>query len=346
VRPLVDLAFEALFGEIFYHLHSCHDQNNMMVVDDDSGVISLQQQVSDIREKLDPFLIGPLSKFREKLISEFTKGRLCDYLDQVDPDVCLAFFDALLDDSFKECDASSHATSKCFSNLNNFLEVLALRSPKLESVMVRSDDEDSKISSEMGQSCVQSLKKFTHLTSLTILWTAPYDCLNFFRNLSDSCPKLSKLDLGSFYLNILQLFALMFGPKHDQLPMVLQPQYLRSAEIPLHKLEFHQESLTSICKSLKEFGCKHFCNLLNKRSEFWTDPSVIAFILRHFRNLQKLSHNCSFYQCEAKVSSGVVALLDEALKDNTGITSMALTSETLGVIHLTINAPFRGITLI
>jgi len=111
-------------------------------------------------------------------------------------------------------------------------------------------------------------------------------------------------------------------------------------------LEFQQENLTSICSSLKEFGCKNFCDVVENKSKFWTDPSVIAFILRHFRNLQKLSHNCSFYQCEDKVSSGVVALLDEALKDNTGITSMALTSETLGVIHLTINAPFRGITWI
>ncbi len=42
-------------------------------------------------------------------------------------------FDCLLDDSFKECNASAHDVSSSFPDLNNFLEVLALHSPKLES---------------------------------------------------------------------------------------------------------------------------------------------------------------------------------------------------------------------
>ena len=348
VRPLFDLAFKALFEEIFCHLQYCHEQNKIenliatLVVDDFPGVISLQQQVSNIREKLDPYLIGPFSEIRKKFIVEFTKSHLCKNLHQVDPDICLAFFDCLLDDSFKKCDASTHDVSSSFPDLNNFLEVLALRSPKLESVMVRSDD-DTEMTPEMGQSSVLLLKKFTHLTSITIKWTAPYDCLNFFSNLSDSCPKLSKLDLGKFCFHIPQLFALMFGSKYYQLPRVLQPQYLASwSSGALHQLEFQQENLTSISSSLKEFGCKNFCDVVENKSKFWADPSAIAFFLRHFRNIQKLSHTCRIYQCEPQICSGVAKLLEESAKEESELTSMSFSSHSIGVIHLTNNAPFRG----
>ena len=353
VRPLVDLTFKALFEDIFSHLQSCHEQNKVenlmaiLAVDDFAPVVSLHLKVTHIREKLDPFLIGSFSKFREKLIKEFTEGHLYSQIYQVDTAVCLAFIDCILDDSFKEWDASSHAVSTHFQDPSLLLNILALRSPKLESIKVRSQNTDSfpaQMTAQMSQSCILSLKNFTHLTSLSIeYWSTPYDSSDFFSQLSDSCPKLSKLNLGNFHFDVEQLFALMFGPKHNQLPMVLQPQYLKRSEIPLHKLEFQQESLTSICSSLKEFRCKDYCDLVQSKSQFWLDPSAIAFFLRHFRYLQKLNHSC--LQCEAKVFPAIVNLLEEAAIDTTEeLTSMMAfsSSQSAGVLQLTINAPFRG----
>jgi hypothetical protein len=139
-----------------------------------------------------------------------------------------------------------------------------------------------------------------------------------------------------------QLFALIFGSKYYQLPRVFRFLSSWSAGA-LHQLEFQQENLTSICSSLKEFECTNYCLLVGKKSEFWTNPSVIAFILRHFRNLQKLSHTCYIDQCKDKVFSGVVALFEESAIDNSEMTSMTLGSQSFGAMHLTINAPFRGI---
>ena len=345
MRPLVDLAFKALFQEIYYQLQYCHEQNELQNALDDStfaSALSLPQQVSNIRDKLGPFLVGPFSDIRKKLIVEFTNGHLCKNPHQVDSDseVCLAFFDCILDDSFKECDASSKAVATCFPVLNKLLEVLAFRSPKMESVKVQTDN--TRMTLEIGQSCVQSLKKFTNLTSLFINWTTPYDGLNFFSSLSDSCPHLSKLDLGKLCFSISQLFALMFGSKYYQLPGILQPKYLATSGA-LHQLEFQQADLTSICSSLKEFECKNFCDVVERKSEFWADPSAIAFFLRHFRHIQKISHNCLIHQCEAKICSGVTKLLEETTTDDSKMTTISFSSESLGFLHLTSNAPFIGI---
>ena len=308
-----------------------------------SPVISMKQKVANIREKLDEFLVSTFSEVRKKLIVEFVSGNLHKDLDLVDTETCLAFFDSLLDGSFKSCDASSDEISGCFPDLNKLLEILSARSPDLESVKIRSHL--GVMTRQLGGNCVQLLKNFGNLTSLSMEWTTPYNCLNFFSQLGESCPKLNQLHLDKFYFDIPQLFALMFGPKHSLIPQLFTHPNL-GPENTMHKLEFEQEHLSPICSSLQDLRCKNFCDVVEHVFGFWTDPSTLAFILRHFRNLQKLSHLCAIYaHCAGsgvKICFNVVELLHETIKPGREVTNMTFTSESLGVMKLTVNAPFKG----
>ena len=343
VKPLVNLAFKALFEEIFSYLKLGQDVNNF---DQVSPVISLKQKVANIRDKLDEFLVSTFSEVRKKLIVEFVNGRLFQDLKQVSSEVCLAFFDSVLDCSFKECDVSSHALATQFPDLNKLLEVLSTRSSDLASINLRADV--GMMTEDMGGNCVQLLKNFNNLTSLSMEWTTLYDCLNFFSQLGDSCPKLTQLHLDNFYFDTPQLFALMFGQKHSLIPKLFTQQKY-GPQNTMHLLEFEQQDLSPICSSLQELTFNNFCSIVNFDFRFWTDASSMAFVLRHFRNLQQLNHHCMMIHQDriggaTKIWSTVIELLhDTTESDGRDITKMTFASEPLGVIKVTINAPFKGI---
>ena len=181
VKSLEDLAFKALFEEIFSYLELGH-QNVDNADKGPAAVISLKQKVENIRDKLDEFLVSIFSEVRKKLIVEFLNGKLRKKLYQFSSEVGLTFFDSILDGSFKSLDASSDEIAIGFPDLNKLLEILSARSPELELVKVHSHHH-GLMTQKLGGNCVQLLKNLSHLTSLSMEWATPYDCLNFFSQL-------------------------------------------------------------------------------------------------------------------------------------------------------------------
>jgi len=291
--------------------------------------------LDDIRQKLDENLIGKYSDERKKILDRFLKSyntvKQCD----VDYNLCLAFFNCLLDESFTDFDLTGGEQE--YHPFKNFdplevVPVISRRSPNLK--LLSLSFASLELVTTMITPLCTSLKTYNFLTSLTL--SSPWatriaiDYLPLFISLGQSCPNLICLHFaGNFamFLNLQHLLALVLGKKIELLPQQLVLQ-LNSNNSSVAHMQFTPQSVTPICSSLQQLGV--YC--LGKEEA--------AFALRHFPKLKK---------CQAKSIEGgdgeAILLLHRQKKESSLIcpTNHLQSSKSLGLIEWTLDAPFQGI---
>ena len=314
VKPLAELATLSIFQKVISWLAApCEDDdsnNDSSPENTDENInpppdkkrkvfaLSLESShnntIQTLRAQLDEYLVSSYSQVRQTLLDMFlstycygSKTTAGDFNDSL----CLYFFDTVLDKSFKSfslpgsvighangvISSSGLIIKKCpFPLLNptKLLEVISTRSPLLErldltfSLAKKTEFLDSMFCFQLG--------KLIHLTSLTLSFKPTDNCLDFFTSLGYSCPQLAILHLSKIPFGTAdQLLALMLGSKHILLP----PDFSKNAA-QLIDIEFSPGSIRPICNSLKELFYVCGEKVLH-----------IAFVLRHFRNLEKLERS-------------------------------------------------------
>jgi len=148
------------------------------------------------------------------------------------------------------------------------------------------------------------------------------------------------------------LFALMFGKKKgllsNSLFTVIQQKSTESEGDLLHRVQFYQESLSPICRSLQKFTSVTVSNREESKC-FMGESSTLAFIYRHFPNLVEFDQCCSHYGDSSGLGHPRVKSLKALnklyrsafLQDNAGeILTQMSSSVSFGFIGWHLNSPF------
>lgn len=138
----------------------------------------------------------------------------------------------------------------------------------------------------------------------------------------------------------LQLLALVLGRKYDLLPQQLHEQ-LRANSSSVAHLQFSNKSLSPICLTLlrlKLYPSKLLCHLLTPKISK-QEKVFAAFILRHFKMMQEYHRPLLRIHSTAEA----VYLLHKHQQQPSGIpVTGRSSSQGLGLIEWTVNAPFHG----
>jgi hypothetical protein len=217
VKSLRHFAFEALCEELITEFRIIFQKkvNNVTDVDDSQGPAAkvprtdligdyvLTQAVrnkalDDLREKLDENLIGPYSEERHIIVNRFIKSHKIIKPSKVDYNLCLAFFNCLLDKSFTSLNPTGGEVNHPFDDFDplELLPVISQQSPDLKFLSLYFGI-SSKEHTLVPALCT-SFKSFKLLTSLNLAskWntnTKKVDFIPFFASLGELCPKLIRL---------------------------------------------------------------------------------------------------------------------------------------------------------
>ena len=302
---------------------------------------SRENYVEGIRIRLGDNLVGSSFQIRHQLVQRF----LSEVTDNTgwSSDTILSFLDSILDETFSKLDFIAKEEEDyhplALVDPVKLLKVFARRSPLINKL---------KLCFGLPRRSVpfkpiigQMLAAFKNLTSLSLDWkTTDRSCLLFFTALGDSCPKLITLKLlGDLPFGIQQVLALMLGKKRELLPQDFLEEI--GGEESLAEVQFAPESLTPICHSLKSIEHINSGDCLN--TAFCSIAASVAFILRHFRQLQTWEDS----KQDAKILGAVVQLLHQQQQRwAVGIKSSKQQSRMsiqLGLIQWAVNVPFSGI---
>ena len=332
VKHLEDVVIERLFHQVVTQLSPLIDESLSWSCGTSPKLQIPDIVIDNIREYLDEYLVGEVySEVRRKLVNNFQLfyNAICNKKDSTGFPAQLykVFLDCFVDDSFKQ-----FATPSELCEPSSFVvETIGRRSKRLETLHWTSVAPGLPVTSAH-----QLLGCFTQLTKLKLSWndvTFP-DSTLFLSTLGESCPNLKQLNIKSLPVGIPQLLALMFGPRLD---LIRQSWRVENEEIrsELHKYQFSKESLTPVCSSLQQLKV----NWVDWEDDcLWDNSSTVAFVLRHFPQLRKLSKCCHQH---ANFASSAVCLLYKTTHGDAVATAQAL-----GFIEWTVNAPFSGIFLI
>jgi hypothetical protein len=349
VIPLRISAFNISFKEVlnrvkcFHKTLSHHDENSSVERLDFTALLG--DSVTEMRKQLYEKLIGPYSQDFIREFIKWLKQQIKSNNDDVNPNFCLLYLDCVLSESVKEFQSSDMYSSSNFTNPGKLLDIVMGRSPLVEIFDLQCMD--VKMEPNKERKFVLNLKGFQNLTSLTLAWKPTSHSLSFFTHLGGSCPKLTKLALHQYHFSIHNLLALMFGPKHNLLPVAMK----QNDSMSLHNLQFSTESLTPICNSLNDFYATNFPHLeLNITAEpsgpcCLDDHSAVAFILRHFRQLLEIDHWCNNIATISQITDLVcnsIELLHQTTNGNQEIVTTTISSPSLGSLQWTVNSPFTG----
>ena len=295
VKSLLDLAVEPVYEEIMAKLvcilntekddnsqgPSAKKKNKEDKTTDNLIESEINEAVTNIRKKLHQ--VGTCSKMRQKLVELFINKFSSRFGDEVNYQICLTFFDCVLNESFKNlkliADTPGHPLERI--DPEELLLVICKHSPNIENLKLNFYSPDRAVL--FNSNFCQLLSKLEYLTSLTLSWNATGEnCLPFFESLGESCPRLTRLQLGGdFCFGINQLLAVMLGRRRSLVPQELLDKI---AVFPtLAHLRFTQESLTPICSSLQRFKCGF-------KPNFFSSSATVAFVYRHFCQLQEWEH--------------------------------------------------------
>ena len=156
--------------------------------------------------------------------------------------------------------------------------------------------------------------------------TKKVDFIPFIASLGELCPKLIHLSLtGPNIFTIKHLLALVLGKKHELLPQQLIDQFYSDDSLATH-LQFTRDCVSTICLTLQQLNFGHF------------SPRETVFVLRHFPKLREAL-------CSHTVGKAIRLLYEQQQqKPISPITFVQRSSEELGVVEWTPNAPFPGIS--
>ena len=297
---------------------------------------SREALVGEIRTRLSEYLVSSYSHVRHQLVQRL----LCNVTDAGwSADIILSFLDCLLDESFTSCgfigkeDQNDHPFALVDSV--KLLKVLGHRSPLIHTLELTFGL--PKKSVPFKPIIGQMLAAFKNLTSLSLDWkTTDRSCLLFFEALGDSCPNLITLELlGHLPFGIQQIIALMLGKKRELLPQHFMEEI--GGEDALAELQFTPESVTPICNSLKHLKHINSDGCLNR--VFCSSASTVAFILRHFRQLEKWEDS----KQTVGILSAVVQLLHQQfMAPGCSYNQQQTMTKTSGLIQWTMAVPFSG----
>ena len=176
--------------------------------------------VSDLKLKLNKYLVGKTRHFREKLWEECNNQFLRVIVNGKHPNDLCDFLSCVLDDKFHHLEVcSSLIRSEAPSREGKFypvhlIETIAQNSPSLPSLHFKTRlwKSPSRASQELFAKAFLSLK---NLTRLNINWRSTGDFSAFFNHIGRSCPNLTSLQLGehteSWSYSLHQLLGLVLG---------------------------------------------------------------------------------------------------------------------------------------
>lgn len=352
VKSLLDLAVEPIYEDIISKLLLIFASESRQESSEDDGVeLDKDAMVENIRKTF--YKVGTCSQMRQKLVDLFIKKFLSPLGDDVVHRICLEFYNCILNESFNTFDNNAIVPGHPLERIDpvKLLRVVSQRSPTIETLKLYlhfpvrclaapSDICQHSPNPETLRFCLfcdraiffdstfgRMFSKLEHLTSLTLSWEAAGDdCVSFFEALGESCPKLTHLQLECvFSFGIHQLLALMLGRKRLLLPQELIDQ-LSSGSV-VTNLQFSPQSLTPICSSLQRFkSCSRPVSFLS-----------LAFLYRHFSQLHEWVHGSSSFDMLQ-----ILRLLEQHKTSGISIAAQN-SSEDLGLLQWTLNAPFQSI---
>ena len=156
------LAYEVVYQEIkaeFDVIFQNKEKKSINVTDDDDVLLGpptaedesnyvlsqleRNKALDDLRGKLDENLIGQYSEERHKIVDRFIRDHYSCNPFEVDYNLCLAFLNCLLDDSFINFDL--HKERGIYHPFHSFnpsklLAIISQRSPHLQSLSLSFDD--------------------------------------------------------------------------------------------------------------------------------------------------------------------------------------------------------------
>jgi hypothetical protein len=365
IKSLKNLSIELLYQDLIRNLlplagnvMSGYDINQQP----SSKKPKLNHQHNDVtdtvKEVLNEYLIGGLSRFRQKLANNFLKyyrlfgSKFQNSLDIFIPnaDLFSLYLGCVLDQNVKELVIPWLDYNSASSSYAQIIEKVGQISPNLKTLKWKC--EWNSLTPLM--SAQSALGAFKNLTVLELKWETSHSTLDFFTHLGTVCSQLKIVNLIRLEFNIPHLLALMFGPKQYLLPSSIKEQVL-GPDNKLHQFQFTPASLTPICQNLVKFSSGQKSSYTNYC--LWGNHSAVAFILRHFPKLRLCSTECCHIGCpfqqeydlhQAPNPCHAVALLhrltalSEAGQDLPVVVDIIRNSLSLGSIQWTENEPFTG----
>ena len=359
VNSLKNLAVEAVYKETLYKVIAAFKASESDSSDEDQSpaskkkaklevppesvlLSSRRQRLDAIKKRLNGYLLGPFSDVKHHIFQRFIDTYCCK--PQVDHNICLAFFNCLLDDSFKECvftNTSGHPF--CLLEPVQLLGVIGQHSPKVETLAFDFGLHTATVPFNQAF----SLSPFKFLMNLSISWKAPAgtDWIPFCASLGNVCPRLSILQLDDISFGTLELISLLLGPRLELFPQeLLDEMATENYSTKLSRLEFSPNCLTPICSTLKQLKHSHSLSLDDAMACRCWDNYVI-FVLRHLRQLQVFKHDCIRQTTPWSQTAAVIFLHQEQLEERseTSDSTFTTSSNHLGTIQWTFNSHFTGI---
>ena len=355
VKSLADLTFEVLFLDIVSRLKLTFKEPNQsdpfaaantqengppakkkkMESVNEAKLSSNQSVINTIRAQLDEYLVSWYSQARWKLFQRF----LTTYRSK-EHKLFLFFLNSVLDHSFTTCSLrGSKRTKLNFPEGQELLNVICSRSPLVQTL---------NLSFGTTYPCTfDSLKmgNLNNLTSLSLSLETPSLCINLFSSIGKSCPQLASLHIGgTLSFGTSQVLALMLGDTRHQLSKEFPKKIADMVNIELSPLE----SLNPVCLSLKHLHYERN-NYMYAYNCYYCPP--IAFVLRHFPNLEKLECSTCVHikQSRNQIENTATAAIVYWHEKQHIRTSLRLrgkrtskSSYESGQIQWTPNSPFNG----
>ena len=269
----------------------------------------LQKAVDTMKKKLGEYLVGVHSRFRYEILEEYVPS------DHVKLN---SFLEVVLDDSFTNFKFPSTLMKVTQENQDliangsiNLIQLVTQLCPNLGSLSIsKSLSNEWVFPLEIQPTLLDSLSSLQHLTKLDRGWNRGSDrCTSFFSHIGTSCPKLKYLSLSFqpfLHLQKEQIIALVFGQLSDSLPQPVKNLLQFQAGSNLHHIQFDDQHLTPICKSLEYL---QFPIQRGDPNSKWLG----VFLLRHMPLLKSFLY--SFDTLEAVVLLYQASQMDEAIEN-------------------------------
>jgi len=299
-----------------------------------------EKELIKIRKEIDGHLAGRLNQVRHSIVATFIETS--DSLK--DPEIGLAFFNCLLNYSFSKVDLTVVNEEHPFKFMDpiELITIVTEHCPDLEVLKVSfgSKTRPVKFESTFG-SLLKGLKR---LHTLSLNWShsiaVPIDTYGFdyfFTNLGTNLPNLTSLEIaGTIPFRIFELLNLMFGKKLELIPINIKHLMCNSQNYELGDIELTPQSLSPMCNQLREL--KISLNQGFKKLRPTRHVALLAFILRNFRELKNLP-----------LSAKLLCLTMNKLHqrqlqslDTFNPKTSSMTSQELGTVQWTLDAPFFG----
>ena len=352
VKKLKECAFDTIYFDLYGQVKKLFlPRREVTLTNEEEEAFNLRrdQVVKDIREKLGEFLVGSFSPYRHLLIARFVNSYTC--CPRPNFDLCFTFFSCVMDSSFKSFSQSNGTKNHQFQLMDpiRVMQAVNNHSPLVENLILSFGIPGNNV--PFIPAISTHLASLERLISLNISWrTEDGNTLPFFVALGTCCPKLAILQLDNLKFGTEELLALLLGPRHELIPPNLIEQMRAGGNVlaDMARLEFARENLTPIVSSLKEI--KHYHNS-NSPENCSSWDSCVVLILRHFRLLEILKHDCfkrkssnavvkavQFFHQEQQVTS------NRNEEDEDALTTFAQSSSArLGTIRWTLDSSFTGI---